>query len=291
MLLWAVVLLSACSVAAPKTQECKVQEKTTPSVSKKNTPHQYGGWYCPDNLRGFPPTNLSEWQSVPVIEGRMPTQEETKNGLSLIYVDEPERSKAKIIDINLPRLGSFYSHSTKKEELIIVIQSFSIEEDTIVGYRFVNGGNGSARLSEINLMPKNHQTGSSQDKFVYETIKIKATQDEIWDVLSKSDLASPIVPSIDFKGYQDIKKINFSFFKNNHLVYGTPTSQYANKLFGNCYIQNDYEAYSEKLLLVQSEDKQYTLMEVVCGPFGPEYQNRKEEIKELIMKIKEDSEC
>ncbi len=46
----------------------------------KTEPHRYGGWYCPDNLNGFPAVDISNWESVPVVNGRMATKEETHNG-------------------------------------------------------------------------------------------------------------------------------------------------------------------------------------------------------------------
>ncbi len=40
--------------------------------------HPYGGWYCPDNLYGFPPVNAAELASVPAVNGRMPKKKKRK---------------------------------------------------------------------------------------------------------------------------------------------------------------------------------------------------------------------
>lgn len=48
------------------------------------SPHNYGGWYCPDNLRGFPAEDIADWNNVPVVNGRMPTEAETRDGRSLM---------------------------------------------------------------------------------------------------------------------------------------------------------------------------------------------------------------
>ena len=67
---------------------------------KKQEPHKYGGWYCPDNLNGFPAVDISNWESVPVVNGRMATKEETHNGISLIFVDDLKYPNAKALDID-----------------------------------------------------------------------------------------------------------------------------------------------------------------------------------------------
>ena len=55
--------------------------------------HDYGNWYCPDNLNGFPAVDIKKWESVPVVNGRMATMEETQNGTSLIFIDNQKYSK------------------------------------------------------------------------------------------------------------------------------------------------------------------------------------------------------
>ncbi|MDX1349364.1 MAG: hypothetical protein R3279_03915, partial [Putridiphycobacter sp.] len=42
--------------------------------NKVQPPHNYGGWYCPDNLNGFPAVDLANWSQVPVITNRLPTK-------------------------------------------------------------------------------------------------------------------------------------------------------------------------------------------------------------------------
>ena len=107
--------------------------------------HPYGGWYCPDNF-GFQPVNILELEQVPAIWDRLPTQEEARNGTSLIYVDSAKYPDAQVLEMELPRLAKVYMPFKEMSELIIVIQAVVIGEDTIVGYRFPSGGNGSASL-------------------------------------------------------------------------------------------------------------------------------------------------
>ena len=46
----------------------------------------------------------------------------------------------------MPKLARFYNIHSGKRELVIIIQALNISNDSIVGFRYLNGGNGSARL-------------------------------------------------------------------------------------------------------------------------------------------------
>ena len=43
--------------------------------SAEKEPHKYGGWYCPDNLNGFPAVDINNWENVPIVNGRMATKD------------------------------------------------------------------------------------------------------------------------------------------------------------------------------------------------------------------------
>jgi hypothetical protein len=75
------LLLTACTLI---TLTSFSQED---SESKVKDTHRYGGWYCPDNLNGFPAVDIQDWDAVPVINDRLPTREEAQNGTSLMYID------------------------------------------------------------------------------------------------------------------------------------------------------------------------------------------------------------
>ncbi len=109
------------------------------------------GWYCPDNVKGFPPVEIKSWLKVPVINGRLPTFEETQNGTSLIYYDITKTPDAKAYSMILPRLASFFCPNTKKMETVIVIQIVQTNTDTVVGYRFITGGNGTSNFRDLHF--------------------------------------------------------------------------------------------------------------------------------------------
>ena len=60
--------LTACSQQSDKKVdhlECKAAPEK--ELVKQKEPHQYGGWYCPDNLYGFPAVDIQDWKEVPVV--------------------------------------------------------------------------------------------------------------------------------------------------------------------------------------------------------------------------------
>ena len=70
-----IVTLMSC-IQNKKPTENKIVEKSVETVnSVKQAPHNYGGWYCPDNLNGFPAVDLLNWKNVPVVNGRLATKE------------------------------------------------------------------------------------------------------------------------------------------------------------------------------------------------------------------------
>ena len=278
--------LFGCIDAHTPTEEKEKKEK------KK--PHSYGGWYCPDNLNGFPPVDIKDWQSVPVIEGRLPTKEEVKTEASLIYVDKEKHPNAKAFDMALPQLALYNNEYSKTEEYIIIIQAVEVEEDTIVGFRYLNGGNGSAYLSEVNILSDDVPTEMTSAKFIKENIQIKATQDEIWKVITSEQFTGELQPVFDINNalsttWKENSNINFNYVSPLNL-----RSSFANKLFGCWYVQNDYwvneMAYVEKVLLLENKEQNYTELKVVMGPLSSDFENQSTIIKNWVEKVKALSE-
>jgi len=258
----------------------------------KSEPHRYGGWYCPDNLNGFPPVNINDWKNVPVVNGRMATKEETQNGTSLIYVDKAKYPNAKHLDINMPKLASFYNNYSKREDLIIVIQAINVDNDSIIGFRYLNGGNGSARLNEVKFLSNKEIEKKPTSKFVTQSINIKATQDEIWKILTKPENAKLLQSTFDKDNklqtdWRKISNINFHYPNTGVLNYS-----YAGKLFGNFYIQNDSEhlQYNEKFLLLENEQTKNTELKIVSGPYVDDFEVQKRILNNWAEKVKELSE-
>jgi len=277
------------------TIENKKVEKSNKKVNTiKKEPHNYGGWYCPDNLNGFPAVDINNWKSVPVVNGRMATKKETQNGTSLIFVDAEKYPDAKPLDIKMPKLARFYNNSSRKEEIIIVIQALNISNDSIVGFRYLNGGNGSARLDEVKFLSDNEIENISSSRFVTLNIEIDATQVEIWDVLTKQEYYKTLQAIFDKENtlkadWNKSLKVNFIYPYG-----GMITSEFAGNVWGNQYIQIDCELgdyqYVEKFLLLENEQTNKTKLQIVCGPYGDDFKNQKVILNNWAQKVKELSE-
>lgn len=261
-------------------------------IAQEQKPHRYGGWYCPDNLRGFPAVNIAEWDKVPVVNGRMPTKEETENGISLIYVDKAAYPNAKPLAMKMPRLARIYNPNANREDIIILIQAVNINQDSIVGYRFLNGGNGSARLNEITFISDQEISDMKPTQFIAESIEINASQTQIADVLSNPQFNEFLVPIYD---QNNILKKNWRASANVNFTYlnaGKPTSLYANNLFGNYYVQNDFteNLYTEKFIVIANQETQNCTLTLTCGPFADDFEDQKAVLSAWIHKVKELSE-
>jgi hypothetical protein len=270
-------------------------ELTTDEIPDSNSePHSFGGWYCPDNLYGLPAVNFQDWDKVPVVNGRLPTQEETRSGAALIFVDPAKFPDARPLDLNMPKLARFNSPYTNRDEIIIVFQTVVVQNDTIVGYRYLNGGNGSSRFSEVQFLTEAEISEIPVSQFVKLRLQIEATPEQIWQVIT-SPMRTGLFATVLENG-SELKEdwrantnVNFSYGKSGNL-----TSDYANLLYGNYYIQNDYDNeynYSEKFMISKNEeDSSICNLTITCGPFGNDYEAQLEIITNWGNKVKELSE-
>lgn len=111
-------------------------------------------WDCPDNLK-FPRVELKDWDKVPVVNGRMPTYEETTNGTSLLFIDKemkPDLKDVEPYNMNLPKLAYFTNPRTKQKDIVIVIQLVQFSDYVWAGLRYVSGGNASAMMNDLKFL-------------------------------------------------------------------------------------------------------------------------------------------
>lgn len=261
---------------------------------KKEEPHPYGGWYCPDNLRGFPPVNIADWKNVPVVNGRLATLEETRNGSSLIHVDTEKYPNAKPLDMTMPKLARYFNHSSGKDEIVIVIQALNVQNDSIVGFRYLNGGNGSAWLKEVRFLSEEEIAKIPSSRFVAFTQNIQAFPAEIYEVLTSPKYSQALQDVFD-KGHslpadwKKSSKLNFIYPQR-----GKVTAEFGGDVFGSRYIQIDSEEgenqYVEKVFLLETQPLKSTDMQVVFGPYGGDFEVQKALITRWAQKVKELSE-
>jgi len=287
-----IISFASCSEKIENKDTTNAEVISLKKATVHTEPHKYGGWYCPDNLNGFPPINIANWDDVPVVNGRLATKEEIENGASLILIDTDKYPNAKPLDMTMPKLAKFDNHFTGREDLIIVIQAVNIDNDPIVGFRYLNGGNGSARLSEVRILTDNEIEMMPASRFVSHNINIDATQDIIWQVLTKPESTKALQTTFDTNNslktnWRESSNVNFNYPNKGEI-----TSSFADKLFGSFYVQNDYDnaQYTEKFLLLEDKETKTTQLKIVSGPHGDDFADQKIIVSNWAQKVKELSE-
>ncbi len=294
LLALATILIVGCTKVKSSQSEETIEKSSASIVEKQYSTHNYVGWYCPDNLNGFPAVNTHEWKNVPVIIDHLPNEEEVKSGASLILVDTNEYPEANPLPIELPRLAHFYCEQTKRKELVIIIQAIQVESDSIVGFRFLHGGNGSAHLQDVTLLSEDEAENIPYGKFVSLKITINAPSIKVQDILSLPSYLGELKPYLSPKAqgksfWRGSTNINYHYPES-----GQVSSVYANMLFGNFYAQNTYNndlKFAEKFLLLENETATTTDLIIVCGPFGNDYETEDASLKQWTNKVKQLSEA
>ena len=276
----------ACSRKGAPAENKQDDVVSVPAV----VPHQYGGWYCPDNLGGFPAVDILDWNDVPVVNGRMATQEETQNGTSLIFVDIEKHPDARPLDMEMPRLARFFNVQSDKNELVIVIQALAISNDSIVGFRYLNGGNGSARFNEVTLLSDDAISRLAPARFVQFSIPIQAGTDAVWGVLTDDAFSAPLQAVFDPENtlesdWNQSSEVNFNYPQS-----GVITRAFAGDVWGSLYIQIDYQSeqqeYVEKFLLSGSKASNETILHIACGPYGEDFMEQKSILQKWAEEVK-----
>jgi hypothetical protein len=293
-----VCILPFCLLTSCGQDEVQSIPEETTTVETQNVKsasiHPYGGWYCPDNLNGFPPVNVKELATVPAVNGRMPTKEETQNGTSLMFFDPSEYPTAKPLDMILPRLAYYDSDITNQTELIIVIQAVHVDRDTVVGFRYINGGNGTSWYNEVDFLTDSEVAELGATPFVFLEAEINAPKEKIWAAITKTEYAKNLG---EYFGKEEFFETEWSADSRVDLNYDMVTEK-ANgivmTLFGNIYLQIDYMKNDhqsvEKILLMDSEDRTSGKIQLVFGPY-PEDNGQQAKWENWLQEVKAVSEA
>jgi len=99
----------------------------------------------------WPAIDIKSWDKTPAINGRVANEDDVKKGLAIYFIKNNgvDHSAYKI---ELPKLAYLTDADTKKEELVVVIQVECTPQDTVAGYRNIDGGNGACMLYELNFL-------------------------------------------------------------------------------------------------------------------------------------------
>lgn len=264
------------------------------SESPYTEPHQYGGWYCPDNM-GFEPMDVADLSSIKVITDRMPTKEETQNGTALMYLPKDKFPDARPLEIDLPALAYVKSSNTGMDELAIVIQAFIAGTDTIIGYRFPSGGNGSAWYGEATFLTADEASDLGSMPYCFEEVLVSATKSEIWDALTKTDFAKDLGKKFNEKAlykseWSNEFNVDLEFKSDNEYAKGRVSA-----MWGMLYLQIDYYKNglhsTQKMLVYEDQFTMKTRIIFVTGPFIENAETQNEKWADWLRKLKDSAEC
>ena len=269
-------------------------EETAPAENNKKEPHRYGGWYCPDNF-GFVPVDIQKLDEVPAIADRLPTEEELHDHKSLINVDIEKYPDARALEMDLPRVASIYSEHKGISELIIVIQAIVVQEDTVVGYRFANGGNGSAWLSDVTFLSESEVADMGSQPFFYSKSVLEASSEDIWRALGDTDYFEQLGDQFDQKEFFLSKWDPESEARLELDIDGEKASGYVGMVFGNYYLHIDYDRdghhYSEKMLMAEDQENNTTEFFFASGPYPLDFGTQQAHWNSWVEDVKKASEA
>ncbi len=289
------LILVSCSAQETAKEPSETPTENLESVdSKKDEPHRYGGWYCPDNF-GFVPVDIQKLDEVPAIADRLPTEQELKDNMSLIKVDTKKYPNARALEMDLPRVASIYSERKGMSELIIVIQAIIVQEDTVVGYRFANGGNGSAWLSDITFLSTDEVAKKGTQPFFYSKSTLKAKTADIWAAISKTDYFKELGTKFDKKKFFSSEWNAESEAHLNLDIEGVKATGYVGMVYGNYYLHIDYDRdgfhYSEKLLIMENQEDNTTELFFASGPYPADFETQKSKWASWVETVNKASEA
>lgn len=286
------MLLIFVSCSSQETSNEQPTEEQRPVLVEKE-PHRYGGWYCPDNF-GFIPVDIQKLDEVPAIANRLPTEEELDNNMSLIRVDTAKYPDARALEMDLPRVASIYSERKGLHELIIVIQAIVVQQDTVLGWRYMNGGNGSGWLTDVTFLSEDEVASKGAQPFFFSKSILNANTAKIWKALSATDyfkqLGEKFNEQVFFSSeYNPESKAHLEFD-----VDGEKASGYVGMVYGNYYLHIDYIKdgfhYSEKMLISEDQENNTADFIFASGPYPKGFENEKAKLETWFEAVKKASE-
>jgi len=225
----------------------------------------------------------------------MPTKEETQNGTSLMYFDPFEYPTAKPLDMKLPRLARYFTESTQQYELVIIIQAVVVDNDTVVGMRYVDGGNATCWYNEVKLLSDQEVAAIGATPFVFLKAEINASKEEIWKAVCKTDYAKYLSERFDKKAFFEADWTQYSKAKLNYEVVGESANGIIFNNFGAVYLQIDYDYNGrqavEKIMIFEDQESGLSHLQLVFGPYTKGDSNAQARWEKWLAEVKTFSEA
>ncbi|MFY9398717.1 MAG: hypothetical protein WAR22_10180 [Desulfomonilia bacterium] len=96
------------------------------------------------------PLDIDHWYKTPCITDRIATKNDVESGLAVFYINNPREMEP--LRIKLPACAIHTDEDTKEQTPVIMIQAEKFQGQKLIGYRFLNGGNGIGLLSEFTIL-------------------------------------------------------------------------------------------------------------------------------------------
>jgi hypothetical protein len=101
-----------------------------------------------NNLWGA--VDLQNWKQTPHIKNKIATEQDVIDGRAVFFIENCDEEH-KPLNINLPSIAFQIDEESNSKELVVIVQAEKVGEDEFVGVRYIEGGNGVCRLSEVEL--------------------------------------------------------------------------------------------------------------------------------------------
>ena len=99
----------------------------------------------------WPKFDIKLWKKIPVISGRISTEDEAKKGIA-VFCLKNTGEEHKYFEIDLPKMAYIIDEETNEKELILAIQAEESKHGIVIGYRNPKGGNGACLLNELDFI-------------------------------------------------------------------------------------------------------------------------------------------
>ena len=95
------------------------------------------------------PISVNDFSKIPHISNRIAIEKDVQEGRAVFYVNDSADHFP--IDMKIPVLAYQVDGETGVRTLAVIIQAERVEDEKIIGLRYLDGGNGVCMLSELEI--------------------------------------------------------------------------------------------------------------------------------------------
>jgi hypothetical protein len=110
-----------------------------------------------ENLWGA--IDLSNWKQTPHIKNKVATEQDVIDGRAVFYIENGGKEHTPL-NANIPFIAYQVDEESSTKTLVIAIQAEKVDGDQFVGVRYIEGGNGVCRWSELEIVEDHSKLNS-----------------------------------------------------------------------------------------------------------------------------------